>query len=73
MESKPNFIEIVRYLLRTQTQMELQAKTGVHQFVISQLSQGKPKPRISYEYGTALTKAYNEQLEKDKVDDGVRK
>ena len=67
MESKPNFIEIVRYLLKTQTQMELAEKTGVHQGVISQLNRNEPKPKLSYAYGSALVKAYNEQLEKDKV------
>ena len=60
----PNWTEIVRKLLESQTQIELSKKTGVSQSVISDLNQGKPKKRISYDYGIALIDAYNElQLE----------
>ena len=60
----PNWTEIVRKLLESQTQIELSKKTGVSQSVISDLNLGKPKKRISYDYGIALIDAYNElQLE----------
>ncbi len=63
--NKPDFVEIVRYLLQSNTQMELQAKTGVHQHVISQLSRGVSRPQISYQYGHALIVEYDKQLKKD--------
>lgn len=56
----PNWTEIVRKLLENHTQMELHDKTGVSQSVISDLNQGKPKKRISYDYGVALMNAYEE-------------
>lgn len=62
---KPNFTEIVRYLLEFNTQMELQDKTGVHQHVISQLSRGVSKPHITYKYGHALVTEYDKQKGKD--------
>lgn len=64
---EPNFSEIVAYLLKSQTQTELSEKTGVHQGVISDLKNGAIKPNLTYKYGVALTRAYNEQLEKDKI------
>ncbi len=62
METKADFIKIVRHLLESQTQMELSEKTGVHQGVISELNRGIDKPKLSYTYGIALERAYNEQL-----------
>lgn len=63
METKTDFIMMVRHLLETQTQMELAEKTGVHQGVISELNRGIEKPKLSYVYGHALERAYNESVE----------
>ena len=62
METKTDFIMMVRHLLETQTQMELAEKTGVHQGVISELNRGIEKPKLSYVYGNALERAYNESI-----------
>lgn len=62
METKTDFIKIVRHLLQTQTQMELSEKTGVHQGVISELNRGIEKPKLSYVYGSALEQAYKKSL-----------
>lgn len=65
MESNPDFVAMVRYLLSSNTQQELQAKTGVRQNVISQLNRGLIKPKLSYQYGSAIIKAFDEQTKKD--------
>lgn len=62
MENKVDFIKMVRHLLESQTQMELSEKTGVHQSVISELNRGVEKPKLSYVYGSALERAYNESI-----------
>ena len=49
---------IVCDLLDGRTQLELQAITGVHQGVISDLKSGKPKPHLTYVNGAALLKAH---------------
>ena len=69
MQQKTDFIKIVRHLLQSQTQMELAEKTGVHQGVISELNRGIEKPKLSYVYGIALERAYNESLKAEVVSD----
>ena len=61
MPKNPNWTQIVRDLLKEYTQVELSEKTGVSQSVISDINCGKPKKRISYDYGVALVTAH-EQL-----------
>jgi predicted transcriptional regulator len=61
----PNWTEIVRKLLESQTQIELSKKTGVSQSVISDLNQGKPKKRISYDYGIAFCLLYTSDAADD--------
>ena len=59
MKNQTDWTSIVRELLKHQTQTELSSQTGVHQGVISDLNQGKPKPNLSWRYGNALMNAYN--------------
>lgn len=60
MTNKINWTSIVQDLLKDRTQTELQAITGVHQGVISDLNRGLPKPHLTYSYGAALLKAHEE-------------
>ncbi|OOS22751.1 hypothetical protein [Moraxella lincolnii] len=59
MKNQTEWTNIVRELLKHQTQTELSSKTGIHQGVISELNRGKPKPNLSWRYGNALMNAYN--------------
>lgn len=59
MPKNPNWTQIVRDLLKEYTQVELSEKTGISQSVISDINCGKPKKRISYDYGVALVKPTN--------------
>ncbi len=54
----PNFNEIVQHLLLTNSQVDLEQKTGVSQVIISRLNSGKPSPQLTYKNGAALMKEY---------------
>lgn len=60
MSTNIDWTAIVQDLLRDRTQTELQAITGVHQGVISDLKRGLPKPHLTYINGAALIKAHQE-------------
>lgn len=60
MTDNTDWTSIVRDLLKGRTQIELQEITGVHQGVISDLKNGKPKPHLTYINGTALVKAHQD-------------
>lgn len=62
-----DWTEIVRDLLEHYNQIELSRMTGVHQGVISDLYNGKPKPYLSWTYGDALLKAH-QALKSDKTE-----
>lgn len=60
MTNAIDWTSIVHDLLEGRTQVELQALTGVHQGVISDLNRGLKKPNLTYTYGAALLKAHAE-------------
>lgn len=57
-----DFNAIVRYLLESNTQVELERKTGVSQVVISRLNSGIKSPNLTYKNGAALVGEYKKQL-----------
>ncbi|MCG7412265.1 helix-turn-helix domain-containing protein [Moraxella nonliquefaciens] len=61
MNAQPNWQEIVAKLLEHRTQPELSKLTGVPQSTISQLLNGKPRKRLTFDNGMAL-------LERLKID-----
>lgn len=61
-----DFNAIVQHLLKSNTQVELERKTGVNQVVISRLNSGIKSPNLTYKNGAALVKEYENQLKKEK-------
>lgn len=62
-EDTPNFNDIVRNLLKYNSQLALSAKTGIDQSIISRLNKGQKYPHISYRTAMALINA-NDDLPK---------
>ena len=57
-----DFNAIVQHLLKSNTQVELERKTGVNQVVISRLNSGVKSPNLTYKNGAALVSEYKKQL-----------
>ena len=56
-----DFNAIVQHLLKSNTQVELERKTGVNQVVISRLNSGVKSPNLTYKNGAALVSEYKKQ------------
>lgn len=57
-----DFNAIVQHLLKSNTQVELERKTGVNQVVISRLNSDVKSPNLTYKNGAALVSEYKKQL-----------
>ena len=57
-----DFNAIVQHLLKSNTQVELERKTGVNQVVISRLNSGTKSPNLTYKNGAALVGEYKKQV-----------
>lgn len=57
-----DFNAIVQHLLKSNTQVELERKTGVNQVVISRLNSGVESPNLTYKNGAALVSEYKKQV-----------
>ena len=57
-----DFNAIVQHLLKSNTQVELERKTGVNQVVISRLNSGVKSPNLTYKNGAALVSEYRKHL-----------
>ena len=61
-QQEVDFNAVVQHLLKSNTQVELERKTGVSQVIISRLNSGVKSPNLTYKTGAALVSEYKKQL-----------
>jgi transcriptional regulator with XRE-family HTH domain len=59
MTNKPNWQEMIHFLLNHYTQKQIESKTDIDQSTISKIKNGKPYNSPTYESGSKLIRMYD--------------